>query len=477
MRMTGSGRIALGLVLLMFLLAGWWIAERLPGLDPDPGPDAYLDAALREAGAVDDEARDDPGPALRGGGATTAARAQGDAPSPPPDGTPAGPRFVSVVDARGRPVPGAGIDWVFNGGVRTPRPDLDPYLDIREPMARTDEQGRIAVPSWMRMVNGGCVRVRQAGYLVDLVPFPRAKRDDVLVLQLQKAVPMSGTVLDPAGRPWPGLPVVVRHVARDVTVQRMTDAEGRWETLMVGGTVAIEVRGPAGGLATRTVDLPPGRPFAWTLDTPAEDVICGVLEAPGARAEEVFSLICTWSVEPVQEVVAGRGARQFVLDLRHGSPFRVQRPAGATHATLRIRRQRGTFPLRVIEGVRAGQTALRVRLEPAHLATATLRLRLAREEGWSGSAVLRGPGGEMDPRHVDFRSAAGDPGLAVVFEDVPAGAGYELALHPAPPSPSVAEIEAGNFRFQEELPPPTWSRRFSLAAGQDLDLGTIDPGK
>lgn len=477
MAMTKGGKRALGAVLLLFALLLAWFSRQAPTLDPNPGLDlgADQDAALRAADVPEDQA----GPTLGGGGTTPQAKAAPVDGPPPPDGTPGGPLWLRIVDPSGRPVPKAGIDWMFATGVSAPTPDLDVHRGTPDPMVRADEHGRAKVPSWVRTVAGGCFRVRQPGYLVERVPFPRGRQGDELVVRLERLVRMSGSVRDAMGRPWAGLRVTVTHAERAVKLQRTTSDDGTWSMTMLPGRVAIDVAAGAGSLASRSHALASEREFTWDLKVPAAGMICGTLHVPGAASEDRFAITCRWPDAPRKSRWNAGATVQRLVHLASGDPIRVLQPEGGRTAVFLVHRYGHALPLRVVKDVPPGETDWTLHVGADDRRTGTLRLTVERETPMDGTASLRGPEGVT--YDIGFRHAGPKQQhpLRLTFEDVPVGHAYDLTIRPRATNMVVMDSEGrviggdGRLAPNGELP-PLWSRPVRAVAGEVVDLGTID---
>ncbi len=409
------------------------------------------------------EAEDAAGPTLAG-----RAREAGPAPSapagePPPEGTPAGPRFLRVLDERGRPMAGAGVDWGYVTTVDTHEPDLDPARPLGEPMARTDARGHVAVPAWARKVNGGVYLVRPDGYLHAGGRIPRGNPAEVLTLRMQRVVVLTGTVRGPAGRPWSGAKVVVTHGPSGLSFTATTHADGRWNTAMLAGPVGLEVRAWNTQLATHEVHVR-DEPFDWPRTVDGARFVCGVLHAPtaGPKARFDLQLLPTEGDDAAWTGVRTRMRR--AVGLRHGDPFRLQLPEGHATCRLQVARRNPASTVKTLDHVKAGTTDLRVRLGEDDLATGGVRLEVQAPGNWSGAVEVR-----RGTQQVMQRQIQPGRGGAVRFEGLPAGEAYTIMVGTYPQGPASADVRVW---------PPSldvlWSRDVRLRAGEILDLGVVE---
>ena len=476
MEMTKAGRWTLCAVLLAFGLLCVWMASEIGPLEQATGPlpgDGAAEA-LREA----DAPTKDEGPTLASRAVVVPEQdAAADAP-PPPDGTPAGPRWLRVLDERGRPVEDAGVDWLYAKHVTEPVIELGGQAIPYDPSKRTARDGRAPVPSWVRSVGGSCFRVRNPGYVTAKRPFPRGRATQELVVRLERLARMQGTVRDPAGHPWAGLRVHVKHAERGVLVEHTTDDAGAWDGPMLAGRVTITVKGEAGDIVTRSPVLESDRLFTWDVTAPAAGLICGTLEVEGAKPDERFDVWCRWPDAPGAESRRRGPAQQCLLLLRSGAPLRFQQPAGGRTAVLRVHQHASTLPLHVREGVAPGETALTLRVEARLHGTGTIRMtidRKDRESPFNGVAELHGPEGTLATSWIRHRGATQKTPVVVTFRQVPIGPSFDLTIRPYR-SRSMIEVESGRV-FDDQPMPPIWSRTVRAVAGEVVELGAIDIGR
>lgn len=419
------------------------------------------------------EAQDAAGPTLAGRAREAAAAPSAPAGEPPPEGTPAGPRFLRVLDERGRPMAGAGVDWGFVTTVGAHEPDLDPARPFGEPMARTDARGHVAVPAWARKVNGGVYLVRPDGYLRAGGRIPRGNPAEVLTVRMQRVVVLTGTVRGPAGRPWSGAKVVVTHGPSGLSFTATTRADGRWNTAMLAGPVGLEVRAWNTQLATHEVHLAK-ESFDWPLTVDGARFICGVLHAPTAGPKARFDLELELEPRPAKPAGSEAGTAvgavrvgrrtQDASGLRHGRWFRFRLPDGATGGRLVVHRRNPRVRIHTVETLAAGAVDVVVRLDAADLAEGAVRIEVSAPAGWSGVVQL-----QQGDHVVSEREVRGGSAQIVRFTDLPVQAEYTVR---------VGTYRAGTRRYDLVYAPRElhglWSRAVRPRAGEVVDLGVVE---